>query len=94
VSKRDVPSPSPSSIIYTTADDVRNAYAAIHSNNTQHIEKSSSVKDVYIPADVLTVPAAQKGIVHHDYNIEFYENEYKRVVMWHLSKFHNVYFYR
>jgi hypothetical protein len=51
-------------------------------------------KRVFIPSDLMTIPNSDKGVIENDYGVVFYVNAYKRVVLWHLSRGQDVYFYR
>lgn len=78
---------------YANAAQVNSSYELIKNSNTKTLK---SLKSVYLPKDIMTVDPATKDVneLHRKrYDIQFYENAYKRVVMWHLSQFQNVYFY-
>jgi len=51
---------------------------------------------IYIPEDICLVDPKMKNLVidNNNYGIVFYENFFKRVVLWHLSHFQNIYFYK
>ena len=59
-------------------------------------QKFLSCEQIFIPKNIMTISAQSKNVNEEHakyYNILFYENAYKRVVMWHLSKSQNVVFY-
>jgi len=53
-----------------------------------------SFHTIYMPSDIMTIPYQEKGVVENKYNIVFYKNEFKRVVLWHLSRNQHVVLYR
>lgn len=85
--------PSPNSLVYETDSDILSFYSLI-SEQSNELSQRKTFENVYIPSNIMTIPYEEKGIIlDHDYDITFYKNEYKRVVMWHLANFQNVYFY-
>jgi len=51
-------------------------------------------ESIYIPRNIMTVSAEDKGVqVDPAYNLTYYENAYKRVVMAYLAQRSHVYFY-
>jgi len=50
-------------------------------------------KTIYFPKDVMKIDLKEKNVVDNDYNLSFYQNEYKRVVLYHLSQSQQVIFY-
>lgn len=84
--------PSPNSLVYETEADVLSFYDTISAG--EGASQRKGYESVYIPSNIMTISYQEKGIIlDHDYDITFYKNEYKRVVMWHLSNFQNIYFY-
>jgi hypothetical protein len=84
--------------IYSDEAQIQSNYQRILSkdNNSTELKSMKSFSSVYIPKDIMNVNPASKGVVEvhrKRYNIQFFENPYKRVVMWHLSQHQNVYFY-
>lgn len=75
--------------IYRTAMGILEAFSAIEAGATP----SPSV--VFIPDNIMTIDPADKGVSKtHKYAITFYENAYKRVVLYHLSTGCHVVFYK
>jgi hypothetical protein len=90
------------SFVYRDEVDIKKFYNEIIIPKTLDCEEREEGKEVismkkmqeiYIPWDIMMIDEKEKGIVENDYHFRFYKNEYKRVVMWHLSQFHNVRFY-
>ena len=81
---------------YKTEDEILAAFEDI--KNEGAIDNMNEVKptyeQVYIPMDLLTIPASEKNIVENDYDLTFYRNEFKRVVLYHLAHFENVKLYK
>jgi deoxyadenosine/deoxycytidine kinase len=89
----EISDPSPNSLVYETESDLMTFYGLI-CDQAAELTQRKSYENVYIPSNVMTISHEAKGIISdHDYDITFYQNEYKRVVMWHLANFQNVYFY-
>eukprot|EP01125_Pyxidicula_operculata_P019583 TRINITY_DN710_c0_g1_i2.p2 TRINITY_DN710_c0_g1~~TRINITY_DN710_c0_g1_i2.p2 ORF type:complete len:385 (+),score=69.95 TRINITY_DN710_c0_g1_i2:1410-2564(+) len=88
---------------YNTESDILEFYKhikALPNNNlfaqTVEMEEARNRKrygTIYIPKDIMIIPPEEKGVNLQDYNIVFYKNEYKRVVLWHLSQNQHVIFY-
>jgi deoxyadenosine/deoxycytidine kinase len=73
--------------LYKSEQDVLSAYDAL-----DHLE---AAKTVYIPSNIMVVDPASKGIIlSSEFNITFYHNAYKRVVLRHLSQNSRVVFYK
>lgn len=54
------------------------------------------IKEVYIPYNIMEIHPEEKGVnkdISEAYQVTFYRNEFKRVVLWHLSKNHDVHLY-
>jgi hypothetical protein len=99
-----VPASSRNVFVYQTADQVRATYASITAAQdsdvdpsvSAHLQSLKQCRSIYVPKQLMTVDPATKGVNEEHrkrYDINFYENEYKRVVMWHLSQLHHVNFY-
>lgn len=90
-------SASDSVLVYKNKQDLYNQYQLISSDtHIVEIEALKAYSDVYVPRDIMTVDPVSKGItLEHlaPYNITFYENAYKRVVLFHLGHNQNIHFY-
>ncbi len=74
-------------LTYKTDQDVLNSYDVL--------AQLAPVKTVYIPSNIMTVDPATKGVtIPSEFNITFYQNAYKRVVLHHLSQNSRVVFYK
>lgn len=88
---------------YATDADVLSFYKEISWENAVEerpsesaavVQRKNGVVRAYFNEKVLNVSAAEKGVrADHEYNIRFHANAFKRVVLWHLSQFHEVVFY-
>ena len=57
-------------------------------------QRMNNYSRAYFPRNLMRISEKDKGVVAvNDYGIRFYKNEYKRVVLWHLSQFHEVCFF-
>jgi len=83
----------PLNLIYTTAEQIEEFYKEMKFNEDSEKVKyvQKTFKTVYVPMGIMTIHPEQIKV--NPYNINFYRNEYKRVVLWHLSQFQNVCFY-
>jgi len=82
----------PTNLIYSSADQIEVFYKEMKNSDESELARTyCTFKTVYIPYGIMTVLPPQ--IKMNPYNIIFYRNEYKRVVLWHLSQFHNICFY-
>lgn len=89
-------SSDPSVLIYKNDEEVNTQYKLLSSAHSVAIDALRAYKDVYIPRDILRVDLASKEVVKEHwepYNIKFYENAYKRVVLFHLGHNQNIHFY-
>jgi deoxyadenosine/deoxycytidine kinase len=81
---------------YKTEAEILAAFEEIKGED--QIDNMNEVKpayeEVYIPMDLLTIPSEEKNIVENDYDLTFYRNEFKRVVLYHLAHFENVKLYK
>jgi hypothetical protein len=83
-------------IVYSTPEDIEKAYNELKEQKDPVIigGDASNIVRVYIPSDIMQISPEEKGVTLHDYPIRFFRNEYKRVVLWHLSKAHHVTMYK
>jgi len=87
--------------VYSTTDEVIEFYQQIkwfrraidQSQETECSKLRKTYSTIFIPNNIMTVPAEEKGVVNKNYDIVFYRNEFKRVVLWHLGHLQNVCFY-
>lgn len=89
-------SSDPTVLIYKNGQDINQQYALLSSADTVAIDEVKSYKEIYVPRDVLRIEPAAKGIdiAHWEpYKIKFYENAYKRVVLFHLAHNQTIHFY-
>lgn len=74
-------------LTYKTDQDVLSSYSVLSS--------LAPVKTVYIPSNIMIVdPASKEVTMPSEFNITFYHNAYKRVVLHHLSQNSRVVFYK
>lgn len=81
------------SLVYEGPECIMAAYEEVSKDKYS----IGSIKDVYIPYNIMTVTPEQKNVdkeLCEEYGITFYQNEFKRVLLWHLSKHHNVHLYQ
>lgn len=87
------PSQKPT-IFYRHADAIRQKYQEI---TTTTLKDPPSIADVYIAEDMMTLVDPRTKNINMDhlnhYKIKFYTNAFKRVILYHLSLHHNIYFY-
>jgi len=79
--------------LYSSPQEILKAYKSIKENKNPFEGK---IKEAWIPRNALIVEYEEKKVLLEHakpYGILFYQNEYKRVVFWHLSKFHKIVFY-
>lgn len=90
---------SPQQRVYRSADDILQAYDDIKCNEPDWdgAKTMSLYRQVFVPRNVMQIDPKTKGInLEHlaaFTDINFYQNEYKRVVLFHLSCGQNVHFY-
>jgi len=97
----DVPAQSGAGkCVYRNSTNIRSFYQLLRQKeddnraNEREIEFRRNCHTIFIPQNVLTISHSMKKVIENDFNIMFYQNEYKRVVMWHLSQGQHVAFYR
>lgn len=81
--------------IYEDEESILEAYQELSSTGGIGNQKDY-YKSIYIPSDIMTISAEEKGYNPksvEEYGIICYKNEYKRILLWHLSQFQNVYLY-
>jgi deoxyadenosine/deoxycytidine kinase len=86
----------PSVLIYRSDEDILKQYDLLSSAHTMAIEELKAFRDVYVPRDVLQIDPKEKAVnLDHlsPYNIKFYQNAFKRVVLFHLGHNQHVHFY-
>lgn len=82
----------PDIFIYKTSQSIEDFYKAMKlSEDSEQVMSQKKFKTIYIPQGLMTIQPEQ--IKQNPYNITFYRNEFKRVVLWHLSNFQNICFY-
>ncbi len=82
-------------LIYSSEDDIIKAYEKIKVKDTVEYDKTK-YNNIYIPSNIMIIDPSEKNMNNElceKYGIKLYKNEYKRVILWHLSKFQNVYLY-
>ena len=87
--------PAADQLLYTSDAQIQIAYENIRAGNVMDLSPKR-YSSVYIPRDGMLIDPRSKNVVEEHrarYNIQFHENAYKRVVMWHISQFQNVFFY-
>jgi deoxyadenosine/deoxycytidine kinase len=83
-------------ILYEAEEDILNQYNIIIGKSNHSLSKSETIPtnqkqpNIYIPSNIMIV---DKPIVNKIENFIFYKNEFKRVVLFHLSLGHNLFFY-
>jgi len=83
----------PLNLIYRTCEEIEEFYKEMkQSEDSEKVKWQKTFKTVYVPMGIMIIQPEQ--ITVNPYNIIFYRNEYKRVVLWHLSQFQNVCFYQ
>jgi len=90
-------------MVYNTEEDVLSFYNEIRWDNPMEEkpgegqaakQRMNNYVRAYFPVNLMRISEKDKGVVTvNDYNIRFYRNEFKRVVLWHLSQFHEVCFF-
>jgi len=91
----------PSHYIYTSTEDIMEFYNQIRflrrsqeqAPETEIVKMRKNFETIFIPNNIMTINGEEKGVKKDNYNIRFYCNEFKRVVLWHLSQLQNVCFY-
>jgi len=84
--------------IYQTEGEVLASYRlfSIEENmtecNEQQLKSLFRYQKIYISQNIMQI-SDRKSIVQNDYNVWFYKNEYKRVVLRHLSHSQAIHFY-
>lgn len=95
--------PEEDEFVYSTADDVLAFYKEIEWANPMEEKPAETMvakhrmnnySRAYFPRNIMRISEAEKGVREgNGYNIPFYRNEFKRVLLWHLSQFHEVCLY-
>jgi len=88
--------------VYKTEKDVVEFYKKIKSrshtsSNAMAVGTDVTLlkpRKVYIAENIMTIDPSKKMTIPNSYNINFYENAYKRVFMWHLAQRHDVCLFR
>lgn len=88
--------------VYDSEDSIVQVYELIKSfrKDQEHVTESRELtvlkqfQTIYIPSDLMIISPKEKCIIENDYGINFYRNEFKRVVLWHLSRGQHVCLYR
>jgi hypothetical protein len=92
------PIQSSNKLVYNTHQDVMKTYELIRTSNSAELKTLfAGIESVYIPEDIMQVDPLKKQVVLEHlrpYRVQFYENAYKRVVFYHISRFHDVHFYK
>lgn len=86
----------PTVLIYRNADELNKQYDLISSADSVAVDELKSFRRIYVPRDVLRIEPTDKGLdmAHWEhYKIPFYENAYKRVVLFHMSNSQTIHFY-
>lgn len=81
-------------LVYSNEEQIVSSYKLIINGTAS--QSLSKYKNVYLPKNIMTVQPSERCLNEEkckEYDITLYKNEYKRVVLWHLSQSHNVYFY-
>jgi deoxyadenosine/deoxycytidine kinase len=91
--------PEHGALIYRSEDEILDAYESIKEAKTNEEKEQlfQDIKKIYIPFDVLTVDPKAKGVLKENlkpYGVTFYQNAYKRLVFYHVSRFHSICFYK
>jgi len=87
-----LPVEDPTLLIYRSAQQIEEFYNEMKScDDSEKVQFQKSFKTVYMPQGVMVRNPEQIKV--NPYNIVFYRNEFKRVVLWHLSNFQNICFY-
>jgi len=82
----------PTLLIYRSSQQIEEFYKEMKGcDDSDRLRFQKSFKTVYMPLGVMTRYPDQIKV--NPYNIVFYRNEFKRVVLWHLSNFQNICFY-
>lgn len=86
-----------SSIVYRSEEDIVKQYQLLSSDNAfATVDELKAFSDVYVPRNLMQIdPAVKEVNAEHlaPYNITFYQNAYKRVVLFHLGNNQHVHFY-
>lgn len=79
--------------IYNNKEEIIEDYNKIKKNDATDLLK---YKNVYIPYNIMIINPLKKNMIItlcKKYGVIFYENEYKRLVLWYLSKSINIHLY-
>eukprot|EP01114_Cavostelium_apophysatum_P024220 TRINITY_DN941_c0_g1_i2.p1 TRINITY_DN941_c0_g1~~TRINITY_DN941_c0_g1_i2.p1 ORF type:complete len:455 (+),score=146.94 TRINITY_DN941_c0_g1_i2:428-1792(+) len=87
----ELPKKGAKHFIYTKAKEIVERYDEM--KEMGEILDLKQYEDIYIPRDIMKIDPKEKGLIENDYELGFYKNEYKRVVLHHLSRFQNVIFF-
>jgi len=84
--------------IYKTEQDILYSYTLFTTKADDLVGKNEldaliQFRDVFIPQNIMEISENEKKVVENDFGVKFYHNEYKRVVMRHLSKSQALHFY-
>jgi len=83
----------PLNLIYRTCEEIEEFYKEMkQSEDSEKVKWQKTFKTVYVPLGIMIIQPEQIRV--NPYHIIFYRNEFKRVVLWHLSQFQNVCFYQ
>jgi len=80
------------SLLYSNEEEILDAYNKLKLGQ-DFLPGDWSSCEVFIPLDIMTIEPQAKQVISTDYPLNFYKNEYKRVVLWHLSRAHNITLY-
>jgi len=79
--------------VYFYEEDVMETYRSIN-ENSEKLEELKKCHTIYMPMNIMTVSRKEKNVsLDHEYKIQLYKNEYKRVTLWHLAHFHKINFF-
>jgi len=83
-------------LVYKSEADITSFHGMLRDrSNTPVVHARKQYDTVYIAQNIMMVSPESKGVVNYeDYGITFYQNAYKRVVMWHLAQGQNIAFFR
>lgn len=81
--------------VYTSAHDVDETFRSFTQSNQTHCHAHWATSDrVYFPVDIMQRHVdAQIMERARDYGIRFYDDHYKRTIIWHLARGQTVCFY-
>jgi len=88
-----------SMFVYKDEKQVINAYKKLKNRNQilDLVNESpfNNIKyiKIYIPSNIMEISNDVKKVVENDFGVAFHKNEYKRIILAHLSNSQDVYFY-